>query len=176
MTSTARFLLAGVLALVALAGPPTGQSHAMTFSLDSPTVSEPATGTANLDFTISISGSDAAPLAPAPGIDYRVAAGTATAAADYDTVADGHWDYSIFGSTSFTVHVPVRADSAVEGPETVKLELLNPTPATAGSVGGIDLGIGGAGPRRPPNTPTITGADPPARTIHHTPPPPTAAA
>src|SRR3954452_11182364 len=137
MTSKLRFPLLAVLAVAALAGPAAGQSLAMSFSVDSPTISEATTGPANLDFTTSISASDASPLPPAPGIDYRIVAGTATAGADYDAVASGHWDYSVFGPTSFTVHVPVKADAAVEGPETVTLELLNPAPATAGSIGGI---------------------------------------
>ena len=87
------------------------------------TVAEPATGTANLDFVVTL-----APTSPGTvTVDYATGGGDATAGADY-TSTSGTLTFAA-GETSKTVSVNVLSDSHDDGGETLTLTLSNATGA-----------------------------------------------
>ena len=75
-------------------------------------------GAGNLDVVVSLSTASAKPVT----VDYAVAAGTATAGADYTAVADGTLTFAP-GTTAQTVSVPVLDDELHEPDETLTLTL-----------------------------------------------------
>jgi YVTN family beta-propeller protein len=101
----------------------TVQFKAATF-----TVSEPASGTAMAEITVTRTGGTAGPATVA----FSTADGTATAGEDY-AATSGVLTFG-FNEMTKTFQVPVLADSVVEGTETVRLTLSNPT-------GGLALGL-----------------------------------
>ena len=102
-------------------------------SIDSPRVNEGDAGTVNLTFTVT--------LAPASTKEVTVeyaegAGGTATAGADYTAIVPGTLTFAA-GETRKTIPVSVTGDTAVEGNETIRVVLSNPTNATLGTATGV---------------------------------------
>ena len=93
------------------------------------TVSEPSTisGTATAEITVIRTGGTAGPAAVA----FSTADGTATAGEDY--IAFSGMLTFAFNEMTKTFQVPILADNVIEGTETVRLTLSNPT-------GGLALG------------------------------------
>ena len=91
------------------------------------TATEPASGTVMVEISVTRSGGNAGPATVA----YSTADGSATAGEDY-TATSGVLTFG-FNELKKTFNVPVLADSVVEGTETVRLTLSNPT-------GGLTLG------------------------------------
>jgi len=90
-------------------------------------VTEPVSGTTTVDITVTRTGGDAGPAT----VTYATADGTATAGEDY-VAAGGVLTFGV-GDVKKTFTITVNADSVVEGTETVRLALSNPT-------GGLALG------------------------------------
>jgi YVTN family beta-propeller protein len=90
-------------------------------------VTEPAGGPAFVEITVTRTGGTAGPATVA----FATADGTATAGEDYLAVT-GTLTFA-FNETTKTFQVPVLGDSVIEGTETVRLTLSNPT-------GGLTLG------------------------------------
>ena len=90
-----------------------------SLSVGDATVAEPATGTANLDFVVTLS----RPLPGTVTVDYATSDGTATAGVDY-TSTSGTLSFAV-GETAKTVSVPVLPDSHDDGGETLTLTLSN---------------------------------------------------
>lgn len=103
------------------------KAGSVQFKQASFTVSEPASGSGFAEITVTRTGGTAGPATVA----FSTADGTATAGEDY-VATSGVLTFG-FNETTKTFQVPVRADSVVEGTETVRLLLSNPT-------GGLALG------------------------------------
>jgi len=88
------------------------------------TVTEGDTGTTTLSFTVTRTGTD-----DAFTVDYATHDGTATAGSDYQALS-GTLAFAA-GETSKTITVTVNGDTALEGDETVQLNLFNPTGGAA---------------------------------------------
>ncbi|MFN0143100.1 MAG: Calx-beta domain-containing protein [Mycobacterium sp.] len=88
------------------------------------TAAEPASGTAQAAFTVSLSKASTTPVT----IGYATTNGTATAGADF-TATTGTLTFAP-GVTSQQINVPILADTAVESSETFTVTLSNPTGAT----------------------------------------------
>ena len=108
----------------------TDDDGAPTVSISSPSVAEGDTGSANLDFMVSLSAASGKQVTVkyAPATD----AGTATAGTDYTAVSQTTLTFAA-GETSETVRVLVTGDATDEPDETVRLTLSGPTNATLGS-------------------------------------------
>ena len=109
---------------------------APTLSIDSPSVTEGNSGSANLTFTVSLN--------PASGKQVTVAyaegtGGTATSGTDYTALSGGTLTFAA-GDTSKTVTVTVRGDTTDEPNETVVVALSSPTNATVSSTAGTGTG------------------------------------
>ena len=105
-------------------------------SIDSPSVTEGDSGTANLEFTVSLSA--------ASGKEVTVAyaegtGGTATSGTDYTAITGGTLTFAA-GETSKTFDVSVMGDVLDESNETVKVSLSGPTNATISSSAGTGTG------------------------------------
>ncbi|WP_293222602.1 Calx-beta domain-containing protein, partial [Mycolicibacterium sp.] len=88
------------------------------------TAAEPASGTAQAAFTVSLSKASTTPVT----IGYATTNGTATAGTDY-TATTGTLTFAP-GVTSQQINVPILADTAVESSETFTVTLSNPSGAT----------------------------------------------
>ncbi|MEI6252360.1 MAG: Calx-beta domain-containing protein, partial [Mycobacteriaceae bacterium] len=97
---------------------------APALSISDVSVTEGNSGTANANFTVSLSKASATPVT----VGYTTANGTATAGTDY-TAATGTLTFAA-GTTSQTVAVKVRGDTVVEPSETFTVTLTKPTGAT----------------------------------------------
>ena len=108
----------------------TDDDGAPTVSISSPSVAEGDTGSANLDFTVSLSAASGRQVTVkyAPATD----AGTATAGTDYTAVPQTTLTFAA-GETSKRARVLVTGDITDEPDETVRLTLSGPTNATLGS-------------------------------------------
>lgn len=93
-----------------------------TFSINDPSISEGASGSTTLQFTVSLSAA-----APAGGatVDFATSNGTAIAGTDY-TASTGTLSFSA-GETSKTIDVTVAGDATVEVDETLTITLSNAT-------------------------------------------------
>ena len=105
---------------------------APTLAIDSPSVAEGDSGSADLTFTVS--------LGPASGRQVTVAyaegtGGTATSGTDYTALSAGTLTFAA-GETSRTLTVSVTGDTTEEPHETVVVELSGPTHATLGTASG----------------------------------------
>ena len=114
----------------------TDDDGAPNLSIDSPTVTEGDSGSANLTFTVTLS--------PASGrqvtVQYADAgSGTATAGEDYTALTGGTLTFAA-GDTSKTVTVSVTGDTTDEPNETVAVALSSPTNATVSSTAGTGTG------------------------------------
>jgi hypothetical protein len=94
------------------------------FSINDVTVTEPASGTVNANFTVTLSPASGATTTVA----YATAGGSATAGTDFTTTS-GTLTFPS-GTTTLTISVPVRADAVVEGNETFSVNLSNPSNGT----------------------------------------------
>ncbi|WP_170147892.1 Calx-beta domain-containing protein [Marinoscillum furvescens] len=92
------------------------------FSINDPSVSEGASGSSTLTFTVSLSSP-----APAGGatVDYATSNGTAAAGSDY-TAASGTLSFAS-GESSKTIDVTVSGDEIVENDETLTVTLTSAT-------------------------------------------------
>ncbi len=125
----------------------------LTFSIDSPSVTEGDSGSANLVFTVTLNASSTSPHT----VDYADAGtGTATSGTDYTSVAGSTLTFSA-GTTTQTITVSVTGDTADEGHETVAITLSNATTgiSTASGTGTIT----DDDPKFSINSPTATEGD-----------------
>ena len=108
----------------------TDDDGAPTVSISSPSVAEGDTGSANLDFMVTLSAASGRQVT----VKYAPAtnAGTATSGTDYTAVSQTTLTFAA-GETSKTVRVLVTGDATDEPDETVRLTLSGPTNATLGS-------------------------------------------
>ncbi|MEO8435610.1 MAG: Calx-beta domain-containing protein, partial [Pyrinomonadaceae bacterium] len=100
-------------------------------SINDVSISEGNSGTTTLSFTVSLS--------PVSGrtvrVNYATANGTATAGSDYVSTS-GLLTFNA-GETSKTISVTVNGDTAVEGDETVFVDLTNPVGASITKLRGV---------------------------------------
>ena len=125
----------------------------LTFSIDSPSVTEGDSGSANLVFTVTLNASSTSPHT----VDYADAGtGTATSGTDYTSVAGSTLTFSA-GTTTQTITVSVTGDTADEGHETVAITLSNATTgiSTASGTGTIT----DDDPKFSINSPSVTEGD-----------------
>ena len=97
-----------------------------TLSISSPSVDEGDSGSTDLVFTVSLSGSKTSQVT----VNYADAGtGTATSGTDYDALTAGTLTFAA-GTTSQTITVSVTGDITVEDDETVVIALSSPSGAT----------------------------------------------
>ena len=108
----------------------TDDDGAPTVSISSPSVAEGDTGSAHLDFMVTLSAASGRQVT----VKYAPAtnAGTATAGTDYTAVSQTTLTFTV-GETSKRVRVLVTGDATDEPDETVRLTLSGPANATLGS-------------------------------------------
>ena len=99
-----------------------------TVGIDSPSVSEGASGSANLDFTVSLSAASGKQVTVKYAVD-ATDGGTATSGTDYTAVSETTLTFAA-GERSKTARVLVTGDATDEPDETVKLTLSGPVNAT----------------------------------------------
>ncbi len=99
-------------------------SSVPTLSVANASVTEGASGTSNLSFTVSLSAAATGPVT----VGYATANGTATAGTDY-AAATGSLTFAA-GQTSKVVTISVTGDTAVEADETLTLTLSGASGAT----------------------------------------------
>ncbi|HEX6899001.1 MAG TPA: Calx-beta domain-containing protein [Thermoanaerobaculia bacterium] len=104
-----------------------------SLAVNDPSVTEGDSGTANLTFTISLSGASAQTVT----VDFQtVAGGTATAGTDYQAVTATPVTFAA-GETSKTVTVLINGDMIDEVDETVFASLTNAAGAPVGDASGV---------------------------------------
>ncbi len=103
----------------------------LTFSIDSPSVTEGDSGSVNLVFTVTLSAS----VSSQHTVDYADAGtGTADSGTDYTAISSATLTFAP-NTTTRTITVLVRGDTAQEGNETVVIELSNATTGIETSTG-----------------------------------------
>jgi hypothetical protein len=95
-----------------------------TLSIDDVTITEPANGSANAVFTVTLSPKNTETVL----VDYFTSNGTATAPEDYQSV-NGTLTFAP-GQTTRTITVPINSNTAQRGNEVFFVNLMNPTNAT----------------------------------------------
>lgn len=147
--------------------PPPPPPPATTVSIANASLAEGNSGTANMDFTVSLSASSSVQVS----VDYATSDDTATAGSDY-TATSGTLDFAA-GTTSQTISVPVSGDSDIESTESFVVSLTNPVSAMIGQASATgtilnDDGIVG-GPSGLPSRPSnLTCVAPPRPTQNAT--------
>ena len=96
------------------------------FSINSPSVAEGDSGSANLVFTVTLSAAGATQHT----VNYAQTGGTATSGTDYTAVTANTLTFAA-GTTSQTITVSVTGDTADESNETVVITLSNASSGTA---------------------------------------------
>ncbi len=142
-----RFVLAGILAAIALAAPAVAQA-APTLSVDDVKVTEGDSGQQNATFTVTASETSASDIT----VNYGTADGTAKQPGDYSATS-GVLTIPA-GQTSNTVLVPVKGDTLDEADETFDLNLSSAAGATISD----SLGVGTITDDDPAPTLSITDA------------------
>lgn len=104
--------------------PPTPPPPLPTVSIGNAQATEPASGSTNAVFTVSLSAASTTPVTVA----YSTSNITATAGSDYNAI-NGTVTFAP-GETSKTVAVAILADTLTESTETFRLTLATPTNAT----------------------------------------------
>ena len=105
-------------------------------SIDSPSVVEGDSGSANLNFTVTLSAASTSNVT----VGYADAGtGTATSGTDYTALTAGTLTIAA-GNTSGTITVLVTGDTSHESHETVVVTLSNPTNATVSATAGSGMG------------------------------------
>ncbi len=124
------------------------------FSINSPSVVEGDSSTANLVFTVTLSAASTSPLT----VDYARTGGTATSGTDYTAVSSSTLTFAA-NSTSETITVSVTGDTTDEANETVVITLSN-APAGTGISTATGTGtIMDDDPKFSINSPTVTEGD-----------------
>ena len=114
----------------------TDDDGAPTISIDSPSVTEGNSGTANLTFTVSLS-AESGKQVTVPYADAGT--GTATSGTDYTAITGGTLTFAA-GTTSRTFDVSVTGDVVDESNETVVASLGAPTNAVVSTTAGTGTG------------------------------------
>ena len=130
-----------------------------TLSINSPFVTEGDSGSANLVFTVSLSGSKTTAVT----VNYADAGtGTATSGTDYTAVTAGMLSFAA-GTTSQTITVSVTGDMTVESDETVVIALSSASGATLSATASSGTGTirddDTSTPTFSINSPTVTEGD-----------------
>ena len=130
-----------------------------TLSINSPFVTEGDSGSANLVFTVSLSGSKTTAVT----VNYADAGtGTATSGTDYTAVTAGMLSFAA-GTTSQTITVSVTGDMTVESDETVVIALSSASGATLSATASSGTGTirddDASTPTFSINSPTVTEGD-----------------
>jgi predicted secreted protein len=118
-----------------LAFTPGNPAHAApphNITINDVSITEGNAGTANLDFTISVSG----PAATGITVDYATADVSATAGSDY-TATTGTAALANGGCKCATVSVPIAGDTTIESSETFVVDLTNGVGGTITDTQGI---------------------------------------
>jgi len=103
----------------------TDDDDAPSVSVNNPSIAEGDSGSASLEFIVSLSEASGKSIT----VDYATAAGTATAGTDYTAISTTSLTFAA-GETSKTIPVTVLGDTVIEVDETVLLNLTNPLNAT----------------------------------------------
>ena len=111
---------------------------APTVSIGDASVSEGDSGTANLDFTVSLSAASGRQVTVKYAVD-GTDGGTATAGTDYEAVSETTLTFAA-GETSKTITVSVTGDTLDEADETVRLTLSGPVNAVLSSTAATGVG------------------------------------
>jgi Calx-beta domain len=121
-----------------------------SLSINDPSVTEGNSGTRNLTFKITPSGSSPTGMS----VHFAITGGTATSGADYVPLAAGNRSWAANDASPKTIVVKVKGDKVDESNETVIMKLSNPVNATIAD----GTGVG-----------TIVDDDsPPSLTVHDT--------
>ena len=122
-----------LLVFAAVAAPDAAaQTPNPTISIDSPSVTEGDSGSANLTFTATLSAASGQPVT----VDWAEGTGgTATSGTDYTAIVGGTLTFAA-GTTSQTLDVSVTGDTTDEADETVAVTLSNAANATIGTATG----------------------------------------
>ena len=103
-----------------------------TLTIDSPSAAEGDSGTATLDYTVTLS--PAVPSGHSVTVDWSDAGGgTAVSGTDYTALAGGTLTFAA-GVTTQTITVSAQGDSAVEPDETVRVQIGNAARTPSGTV------------------------------------------
>src|ERR1051326_5530219 len=121
-----------------------------SLAIDSVTMTEGNSGTANATFTVSLSESSTQPVS----VNFATANGTATAPADYATQS-GTLTFSA-GQTNKQITILVNGDTIDEVDETFTVTLSNPTNAVIATAVGTGTIIDNDGPAISINNVTVT--------------------
>ena len=114
----------------------TDDDGAPTLSIDSPSVTEGDSGSANLTFTVSLDAASGQQVT----VQYADAGtGTATSGTDYTAITGGTLTFAV-GTTSRTFDVSVTGDVLDESNETVVVSLSAPTNAAVSTTAGTGTG------------------------------------
>ncbi len=97
------------------------------FSIDSPSVTEGDSGSANLVFTVTLNPASSSQVT----VNYARSGGTATSGTDFTALAASNTLTFAANETSKTITVSVTGDTTVEGNETVVITLSNASSGTA---------------------------------------------
>ena len=124
------------------------------FSINSPSVVEGDSSTANLEFTVTLSAASTSPLT----VDYARTGGTATSGTDYTAVSSSTLTFAA-NSTSETITVSVTGDTTDEANETVVITLSNASAGTGISTATGTGTIMDDDPKFSINSPTVTEGD-----------------
>ena len=135
LSSPSNATLAGGVTTLDGTGTITDDDGAPALSISSPSVEEGDSGTADLEFVVTLTGSTSQQVTVAYADSET---GTATSGTDYSAVTAGTLTFAA-GDTSKTVTVTVTGDTVDEPNETVVLRLSSPSNATlAGGVTTLD--------------------------------------
>ncbi len=136
LDETVRLALSGAANAAVGTGTIVDDDGAPTVSIDSPSVAEGDSGSANLDFTVTLSAVSGKRVT----VGYAEATGgTATSGTDYTALTSGTLTFAA-GDVSKTITVSVTGDAADEADETVKVALSSPTNATVSATSGTGTG------------------------------------
>ena len=139
-----RILVVGLAAALMpfVLAPPASAAKVKTIRINDASVVEGDSGSKNLTFTVSWSGSKGGGVV---SVHYATANVTATAGSDY-TAKSGTVSLSNGGCRCGTVTVPVLGDVLFEGTETFQVNLSNPVNATISDARGIGTIYDNEGP------------------------------
>ncbi len=124
------------------------------FSINSPSVVEGDSGSADLVFTVTLSAASTSSLT----VDYARTGGTATSGTDYTAVASNTLTFAA-NTTTRTITVSVTGDTVDEGNETVVITLSNSSSGTVISTATGTGTITDDDPKFSINSPTVAEGD-----------------
>ncbi len=133
----------------------TDDDDAPTLSIDSPSVTEGDSGSANLTFTVTLSAASGRQAT----VDWAEGTGgTATSGTDYTAITGGTLTFAA-GTTSRTFDVSVTGDTLAESNETVVVSLSNAANATISTATGTGTITNDDGPALSVDSPSVTERD-----------------